>query len=64
MKGKVMRKTTNEIVYEYVKTQLQVSQDFTRRGKKGAMTRIERLGNELVKRELLTQEQADELLHY
>ena len=57
-----MRKQDNEIVYEYVATQLSVANDHTRRGKKGAMKRIEKLGNELVKRELLTNEQAKELL--
>lgn len=57
-----MRKANNEIIYEYVNTQLGVANDHTRRGKKGAMARIEKLGNELVKRGLLTQEQAEDLL--
>ena len=56
--------TNDKLVYEYVLTQLEVAHDYTRRGKKTKMAKIERLGKELVKRELLTQEQADELLHY
>lgn len=58
-----MRKSDNEIIYEYVATQLNVANDHTRRGKKGAMARIERLGNELVRRGLLTTEQAEDLLY-
>ena len=58
-----MRKADNDIIYEYVATQLNVANDHTRRGKKGAMNRIEKLGNELVKRGLLTNEQAEDLLY-
>ena len=54
----------DDTVYRYVSEQLSVANDNTRRGKKGAMARIEKLGNKLVKQGLLTQEQADELLHY
>ena len=56
--------TNDKLVYEYVHTHLEVAYDGTRRGKKTKQAKIERLGKELVKRELLTQEQADELLHY
>jgi hypothetical protein len=56
-----MRKENNEIVYEYVLTQLLLAMDDTRRGKKGAIVKIDKYGAELVKRGLLTQEQADEL---
>lgn len=56
--------TNDKIIYEYVLTQLEVAHDYTRRGKKTKQAKIEKLGKELVKRELLTQEQADELLHY
>lgn len=57
-----MRKTDGEIVYSYVTEQLNVALDHTRRSKKGAMAKIEKYGNELVKRGLLTQEQADYLM--
>ena len=59
-----MAKQDNEIIYEYVLSRILLAYDQTRRGKKGATARIEKLGNELVKRKLLTQEQADELLRY
>ena len=54
-----MRKENNEIVY--VLTQLLLAMDDTRRGKKGAIAKIDKYGAELVKRGLLTQEQADDL---
>ena len=59
-----MSKGKDNTVYEYVMAQLMVAYDATRRSKKGAMARIEKLGNKLVEQGLLTQEQADELLHY
>lgn len=59
-----MKLTNQELVYQYVLTQLEVARDYTRRGKKMKMIKIEKLGKELVNRDLLTQEQADELLHF
>ena len=54
----------NNAVYQYVAAQLDLAYDKTRRGKKCAMARIEKLGNNLVEQNLLTKEQAEELLHY
>ena len=59
-----MKKQDNDIVYEYVLAQLQVALDHTRRGKRGAMAKIDKLGRELVKRNLLTQEQLDDISKY
>ena len=56
--------TNDKLIYEYVLTKMEIANDYTRRSKKGKMAKVEKLGKELVKRELLTQEQADELLHY
>lgn len=57
-------KKEKDIVYQYVMAHLSLAYDKSRRGKKGAMKNLERLGNKLVKQGLLTQEQADELLNY
>ena len=56
-----MKKEDNKIVYEYVIAQLLLAMDNTRRGKKGLLTKIDKYGAELVRRGLLTEEQADEL---
>ena len=56
--------TNDKLIYEYVLTKMEIANDYTRRSKKGKMAKVEKLGKELVKRGLLTQEQADELLHY
>jgi hypothetical protein len=60
-KGEKMKKQDNEIVYEFVLTKLMTAYDDTRRGKKGAIEKADKLGAELVRRGLLTQEQADNL---
>lgn len=56
--------TTQEIVFEYIRTQIEMAYDKTRRGKKGAMTRIEKLGKKLVEQGLLTEEQEKTLRNY
>lgn len=57
-------KQDNEIVYEFVDTLLGIVYDNTRRGKKGAWEKAEKLGTELVKREILTEQQVQELLNW
>ena len=51
-----------EILYEFVDTLLGIAYDNTRRGKKGAWGKAEKLGAKLVEREILTEQQVYELL--
>lgn len=55
-------KQNNEIIYAFVNTLLGIAYDNTRRGKKGVWEKAEKLGTELVKREILTEKQVYELL--
>lgn len=54
-----MKKTNNEIVREYIATMLSWAYDSTRRGQESKRRKIKKLGDELVERGLLTQEDAD-----
>ena len=54
-----MKKVTNELVYEYIATILKWVYDDTRRGQEGKRRKIKKLGDELVARGLLTQEDAN-----
>ena len=56
-----MVKDNKELVGEYVATILQWVYDDTRRGKKGIRNKIKKLGDELVKRDLLSLEDAEKL---
>lgn len=55
-------KRDNEIIYAFVDTLLGIAYDNTRRGKKGAWEKAEKSGTELVKREILTEQQVNKLL--
>ena len=55
-------KQDNEIIYAFVDTLLGIAYDSTRRGKKGAWEKAEKLGPELIKREILTNQQVTDLL--
>ena len=54
-----MKKVTNELVYEYIATILKWVYDDMRRGQEGKRRKIKKLGDELVARGLLTQEDAN-----
>ena len=54
-----MKKADNEILAEYVTAIMSWLCDYTRRGQEGKRRKIKKLGDELVKRGLLTQEKAD-----
>lgn len=57
-------KQDNKIIYAFVDTLLGVAYDNSRRGKKGAWARAEKLGTELVRREILTEQQVNKLLNW
>lgn len=57
-------KQDNEITYAFVNTLLGIAYDNTRRGKKGAWEKAEKLGAELVRREILTEQQVNDLLRW
>lgn len=54
-----MKKADSEILAEYVTTIMKWLCDYTHRGQEGKRRKIKKLGEELVKRGLLTQEKAD-----
>lgn len=57
-------KQDNEIIYTFIETLLSIAYDNTRRGKKGAWEKVEKLGKELVNREILTEQQVNELFRW
>lgn len=57
-------KQDNEIIFAFIDTLLGIAYDNTRRGKKGAWARAKKLGTELIKREILTEQQVYELFRY
>lgn len=52
------------LIFLYVEAQLNMAYDTSRRGKKKQLDKIEKLGNEIVKRGLLAEEDAEKLLYY
>lgn len=59
---KISMKTDNEIIFEYINELMRFAYDNSNRGKKGMLTKIEKLGAELIKRGILTEEQVHYLL--
>ena len=53
-----MKKSDKEILAEYISTIMNWLCDNARRGQEGKRRKIKKLGDELVKRDLLTQEKA------
>ena len=59
--AKIKSMESNEIVYEYIMIHLDLAYDNTRRSHKLAFERRNKLSDELVRRGLLTEEQAGKL---
>lgn len=59
--AKIKNMGSNEIIYEYISIHLDIAYDHTRRSHKLAYERRNKLSDELVRRGLLTEEQAGKL---
>lgn len=62
--GKIKDLDNKALIYLYVEAQLDMAYDTSRRGKKKQLDKIEKLGNEIVKRGLLLEDDAEKLLYY
>lgn len=58
------RKTNDQIIFEFVMLLVTLAYDASNRGKKGKRAKVDKLGRELVKRDILTIEQVETLLMY
>lgn len=60
----IKRKTNDQIIFEFVMLLLNLAYDYSNRGRKGKKAKLDKLGRELVKREILTIEQVETLTMY
>lgn len=60
----IKRKTNDQIIFEFVMLLLNLAYDYSNRGRKGKKAKLDKLGRELVKRDILSIEQVETLLMY
>ena len=60
----IKRKTNDQIIFEFVMLLLNLAYDYSNRGRKGKKAKLDKLGRELVKRDILSIEQVETLMMY
>ena len=60
----IKKKSNDQIIFEFVMLLLNLAYDYSNRGRKGKKAKLDKLGRELVKRDILTIEQVETLLMY
>ena len=60
----IKKKSNDQIIFEFVMLLLTLAYDYSNRGRKGKKAKLDKLGRELVKRDILSIEQVETLMMY
>lgn len=59
----IKKKSNNQLIFDFIMLALEINYSWTNRGQKLKKAKLEKIGKELVKRELLTIEQVETILY-